>query len=448
MAVLACFALLPQLRAVTPTPDGCYPGYTTAEGCNALLNLTTGVGNTGVGWYALSATATGNANTAIGGGALALNTGNNNTAVGTLALFLNTAGDSNTAVGTGALFNNTGDDNTAVGRAALVANTTGGSNTAIGLNALGSNTTGSQNTATGHAALVNNTIGEKNTASGINALASNTTGSENTATGLSALVGNTTGSDNTAAGLSALANNTTGVANTAFGQSALVGNTTGSSNIALGQFAGSNLTTGNNNIDIGNANDAQAGEANTIRIGNSQSAATFIAGISGVSVMGTTVVVTGNGQLGTQPSSRRFKDQITRMDNASESILALKPVTFRYKPEIDHNRIAQFGLIAEEVEKVNPDLVVHDNDGKPFSVRYDQVNAMLLNEFLKEHKKVEQQDSRIREQEALITQLKNQLQATAASQQKQIDSLNAGLQKVSAQLEVSKPALKTVLNNQ
>jgi len=174
-----------------------------------------------------------------------------------------------------------------------------------------------------------------------------------------------------------------------------------------------------------------AGESNTIRIGDeSVQTATYIAGISGRTASGgAAVFVNSNGKLGTSTSSARFKEEIKPMGEASEAILALKPVTFRYKPEIDPKGIPQFGLVAEEVEKVNPDLVARDKEGKPYSVRYDQVNAMLLNEFLKEHRKNEEQ------------------QATIARQQKQIEALAAGLQKVSAQLEVIRPAPQTALNN-
>jgi hypothetical protein len=197
---------------------------------------------------------------------------------------------------------------------------------------------------------------------------------------------NTTGSDNTANGGSALFFNTTGSGNTANGFQALYRNATGSSNIALGINAGLNLTTGSNNIDIGNVGIAD--EANTIRIGtDGTQTKTFIAGISGTAVMGTPVKVNAAGQLGTVPSSQRFKDEIRPMDKASEAILALKPVTFRYKKEVDPEGIPQFGLVAEDVEKVNPDLVVRDSEGKVFTVRYEAVNAMLLNEFLKEHRK-------------------------------------------------------------
>ena len=250
---------------------------------------------------------------------------------------------------------------------------------------------------------------------------SNTEGIANTATGSAALFPNTTGNGNTATGGGALFPNTTGSVNTAIGEGALNSNTTGSNNIALGSEAGTNLTTGNNNIDIGNP--GRPGESGNIRIGTRQTK-TFIAGISGATVPGGVgVIVDTNGQLGTVVSSERFKTEAKPMDKASEAILALKPVTFHYKKDLDPEGIPQFGLVAEQVEKVNPDLVVRDAEGKVYSVRYDAVNAMLLNEFLKEHQTVQE--------------LK-----------KQVAERTAGLQKVSAQLELSKPAPETVLNKQ
>src|SRR5439155_971733 len=229
-----------------------------------------------------------------------------------------------------------------------------------------------------------------NTVLGDDALLNNFTGGSNVAIGFNALYSNTIGHLNTATGFDALYSNINGYANTANGASALYSNTTGNNNIALGVSAGFNLTTGNNNIYIGNA--GNNGEHNKIRIGTQEiQKATFIAGISGVTVPdGVGVVVGADGKLGTVVSSTRFKDEIKPMDKASEAILALKPVTFRYKQELDPNGIPQFGLVAEQVEKVNPDLVARDADGKPYTVRYDAVNAMLLNEFLKEHRKVEE----------------------------------------------------------
>jgi hypothetical protein len=303
-------------------------------------------------------------------------------------------------------------------------------NTAEGEDALFNLTTGTHNTAIGYHSLFTNTTGRNNTASGWEALEVNTTGIKNTATGCDTLHSNTTGSYNTANGVGALAHNTLGAYNTAIGFDALHSNTIGSSNIALGDSAGINLTTGNNNIDIDNQ--GVVGESNTVRIGTvGRQNRTFIAGISGVAVPdGVGVIVGGDGKLGTVVSSARYKDAIMPMDKASEAILALKPVTFRYKHELDPVGIPQFGLVAEQVEKVNPALVARDEQGKPYTVRYEAVNAMLLNEFLKEHKKVE-------DLEGIVTSLA----ATVKEQAAQI-------QKVSAQLEVNKTASQIVLNNQ
>src|SRR6266516_5015545 len=236
-----------------------------------------------------------------------------------------------------------------------------------------------------------------NTAEGTQALFSNTTGNANTATGVGALYKNTTGTGNTATGMAALGSNTTGIANTAIGTRALL-NATGNYNVALGDSAGEFLSTGDNNIDIGYNVVGVKGESNTIRIGNTDIIATYISGISGQTVVGgAAVFVDSSGKLGTMTASTRFSDQIKPMNKASEAILTLKPVTFRYKQEIDSKSIRQYGLIAEEVEKVDPDLVGRDKEGKPYSVRYDQVNAMLLNEFLKAHGKMEQQEATIAE---------------------------------------------------
>ena len=401
----------------------------------------------------------------LGTNALYRNTVDYNTAVGDSALFFNTTGLYNTADGYKALFHNTtGYQNTANGYQALYSNTSGAQNTANGFQALYRNIDGNFNTANGRLALYSNTTGFDNTANGLEALYSNITGSNNTANGNSALFSNTFGGLNTANGVLALANNTTGNNNTANGYGALlsnidgVGNTaygfealynnTGSYNVALN--GGYNLTTGSFNIDI--ANDGSAGESYTTRIGILQTRA-FISGIYGVMEGGTisAVYINSDGQLGTQapPSSRRFKKEIKPMEQASQAILGLQPVTFQYKR--DPTGTAQFGLIAEEVAKVDPDLVVRDAEGEIYSVRYEAVNAMLLNEFLKEHKKVE-------EQEATITQVKStaaKQEATIAQQQQEIKALSASLkeqaaqiQKVSAQLALRKPASQTVFNNQ
>ncbi len=335
--------------------------------------------------------------------------------------------------------------NTAEGNVALQNLTTGSNNTAIGNGALFNNTTGSQNTATGRAALFHNTTGFQNAAAGFGALFSNTSGFHNTAIGINALSSNTTGNHNTATGDLALVSNTTGNFNTVDGAHALVSNITGNLNIALGLAAGESLI-GSNNIDISNG--GVAAESNIIRIGNEVAFTdregvmhpahikTFIAGISGATAVGgVAVFVDSSGQLGTMTSSARFKDEIKPMDKASEAIFALRPVTFRYKRELDPKATPQFGLVAEEVATVDPDLVARDRDGKPYTVRYDQINAMLLNEFLKEHRKVE-------EQGATIAELKSGMQALAATVKEQ----TAQIQKVSAHLEASKPATQVVNN--
>jgi Chaperone of endosialidase len=355
-----------------------------------------------------------------------------NTFLGDNALIGNTTGRFNTATGAGALSNNTtGFGNTATGEDVLSSNTLGSVNTATGVSALRSNTTGTQNTATGADALENNRTGPNNTADGFKALQSNTEGMENTASGMQALYSNTRGFQNTAIGVHALSFNVQGHNNTAIGFEALLNNT-GSLNIAVGNGAGSNLTRSINNIDIGN--DGVRGENETIRIGNSTHVRTFIAGISGSTIAGTTVEVNAEGQLGVSPSSARFKDSIKPMGKASEGLYDLKPVAFRYKKEIDAASTSQFGLVAEDVEKVNSALVVRDKEGKPYSVRYNQVNAMLLNEFLKEHRKVEKLEATVAQQhqdfEAAVAELKGQIQ------------------KVSAQLELNKSAPQTVLNDQ
>src|ERR1019366_3658925 len=270
-----------------------------------------------------------------------------------------------------------------------------GGNTAERTNALFSLTSGTYNTAIGYEALYGNTTGKFNAANGAYALTANTTGTNNTANGVSALQDNTIGSDNTADGEGALGMNISGGNNTANGAGALQNNSTGSNNIALGVNAGQNLTTGSNNVDVGNT--GVAGESNTIRIGteNTQKKA-FVAGISGVTVAsGVAVIVGSNGQLGTVVSSERFKEAIEPMDKASEAILALKPMTFHYKHELDPEGIPQSGLVAEQVEKVNPDLVARDTNGKVYTVRYEAVNAMLLNEFLKQHRTVQEQQKEI-----------------------------------------------------
>jgi len=305
------------------------------------------------------------------------------------------------------------EGNTAEGQAALFSLTTGVANTAVGWLALNTLDTGKLNAAIGAGTLIGNTA------------------NQNTATGAGALFNNGTGGNNTANGVYALFYNLEGGDNTAIGIAALLSNTNGSNNVALGSGAGASATTGSNNVYVGAGMQGVAGESD----------ACYIKSIFGqTSATGIPVLINSNNKLGTTMSSKRFKKEIRPMDKASDALLALKPVTFRYKEEIDPTGTTQFGLVAEQVEKVNPDLVVRDAEGKPYSVRYDQVNAMLLNEFLKTHSKME-------EQEATIAHLKQELQATATHQQKQIKALTTGLQKVSAELETTKPAPQTVLNN-
>jgi hypothetical protein len=272
---------------------------------------------------------------------------------------------------------------------------------------------GSFNTAGGALALFSNRGGNFNSALGQGALFSNTDGASNTGTGAGALFNNTIGTGNTANGFQAL-NFNTGSGNTAIGYKALLHNTTGANNIALGTLAGTAVTAGDDNIDIGNF--GFAGESGTIRIGdNLLHTATFIAGISGVTVgNGIPVIIDNNGHLGTIVSSQRFKREIKPMDNASEQLFLLKPVVFRYQEEIDSSGSSQFGLVAEDVENVSPDLVVCDKEGKPYTVRYEQVNAMLLNEFLKDHRRAEAQQSKIEQQQKQIDALAAQLKEQAA----------------------------------
>ena len=435
--VLACLAFLPRAQAVSPPPDGGYSGFNTAEGVNALLSLGSGTFNTALGFSSLKADTTGSHNTAVGGQALLHNNGSYNTAVGENALVSNTTGSFNMALGQGALASNIG----------------GNGNTAMGFQALHGNTA-SGNVAVGYQALNEDALGTRNTANGYQALASNQGGVDNTATGFRALFSNTEdlfnlrGHRNTATGSQALFSNRIGRNNTAVGYRALYNNTDGGQNIALGFNAGSNIT-GDLNIDIGNAGVAL--EQSTIRIGTlGVRSRAFIAGIRGVTTgfaNAVNVVIDSAGQLGTLSSSKRFKKEIKSMDQTSEAILALKPVTFHYKS--DSSNTPQFGLIAEEVAKVNPDLVVRDENGEVYTVRYDAVNAMLLNEFLKEHRKVEEQQSKIQKQQGTISELK----ATVAQQQKGMEVLAAQLkeqaaqiQKVSAELETSKPAAQVVNN--
>jgi hypothetical protein len=381
---LLCFALLPWAQAVVPPPDGGYPKFNTAEGQKALFSLTTGSANTAVGWFSLESLATGSFNTATGAGTLLFNTADNNTALGAAAL----------------LFNTTAHDNTATGAAALLNNTTGNFNTATGAFALSSNTT-----------------------------FGGSSGHDNTAVGYDALLGNTIGAFNTALGAGALFSNTEGHRNTAVGSGAL-GISTGSNNTALGHQAGLTSGTGNNNVYIGEGVFGVAGENDHTYIRNINTTSVSGGGTDTVTINLTT------GLLGHLSSSRRYKQDIKPMESTSETLYQLKPVTYRYKKEIDSTQSPAFGLIAEEVAEVNPDLVARNAEGRPESVHYEMVNAMLLNEFLKAHCKIE-------EQEATIAQLKKEMETVVTRLKEQA----AQIQKVSAQIEVTKAVGQTALNN-
>jgi hypothetical protein len=421
--VFICLGLSPALQAVNPPPVGGYPGFNTATGDFALFSNdnTQGQFNTAIGFNALRSNTTGDHNTAFG-----LNT-----------LLFNTTGFQNMGVGGGCLRNNTnGNNNTAVGYQAMSANTTGDENVAIGFHALNANTTGIRHVAIGFEALASNTTGSNaSNAVGYQALQDNTTGNFNNAFGWRALANNTTGSGNIAMGDGAGDTTTTGGGNVSLGQNSDAG-TTGSNNIAIGNNAGG-ATTGSNNIAIGASVTGTGTVSNNIEIGlngdNVANNRTFIGNIRGVNVgqaNGITVIIDSDGQLGTANSSRRFKNEIKPLDQTSEAILALKPVTYHYN-DMDSEKAKQtpqYGLIAEDVAEVNPNLVVLDDGGQPLTVRYEAVNVMLLNEFLKEHRKVQELEKGM---QALAAQLKEQ-----ASQ----------IQKVSAQLELNQRAPRTVAN--
>ena len=383
-----------------------------------------GSGNTGDGAFAL----------------YVLNGGFSNTGIGYDSLRFLTTGSYNVAVGYQSLDQTNGSQNCAVGFQAMFSSTTGGQNAAVGMFALFGNTTGGFNTATGKSALQSNATGSFNTASGAQALCY-ATGHDNSALGSNALFNLTTGIENTASGSEALYQ-ATGNDNSALGFSALFNLTTGSNNVALGSNAGSNLTIGSNNIVIGANVVGNATDANVTRIGNSAQKKTFIGGIyNKIVANGVGVMVNSSGQLGTVQSSARYKTAIKPMAEASAPLLALKPVTFRYKDELDPEKVPQFGLIAEDVAKVDPDLVVRGENGQVTTVRYEAVNSMLLNEFLKEHAAFEKQQVTVRQQETAITQLRQMIaeeRSLIGWHQKQIEALTVGLQKVGAAVEVKK----------
>jgi hypothetical protein len=375
----------PKLFGVVPAPDGGYPGGNTAEGQNALLSLTGGTYNTAVGFLSMEGVTIGSFNTAVGAGSLLVGVAAESTAIGAAALLSSSGGFGNTATGAFAMFSDTdGDFNTATGDSALYHNTTGSANTAVGFNALASNTIGSQNTAVGEEALLNNTGGG---------------------------------------------------ANTAIGYLSLRNMTDGAYNVAVA--GGFNLQSGNFNIYIGN-DGGDSSESGHIRIGSGCcQTRTNIAGIWGVTYPGQAAVyVNSDGALGVALSSARFKRDIHNMDKSSETLFALRPVQFRYKEEIDPRGVEQFGLVAEEVEKVDPDLVLHDPDGTPYTVRYEQINAMLLNEFLKEHKAFVEEQNKVEKLEATVAGLLTNVKEQAAQ-----------IQKVSTQFELQRSTPQKVVNS-
>jgi len=346
--------------------------------------------------------------TATGYLALSQNTdGSANTATGAFALTANSSGRFNTATGAGALENNlTGSVNTATGVNALLNNTDGYANTATGVSALRSNTTGWQNTATGVSALRSNTEGIDNVAYGAQSLGANTTGLNNTSVGAFSMRFNETGTENTALGQSALRIGT-GSRSTAIGASALWSATGGDRNIALGWQAGYNIEAGGFNIAIGNRGDAA--DSNTIRIGNANHQRTFVAGVEGVMTGipdAVTVVIDSNGQLGTVNSSARYKEDINAMGDASERLLSLNPVTFHYKQAYANgDKPVEYGLIAEEVAQVFPELVVFDEDNQPQTVKYRLLSSLLLNELQKQNRELESLSGQVTEIEDLKMQI-------------------------------------------
>jgi hypothetical protein len=317
----------------------------------------------------------------------------------------------------------------------LLSNIGAGANTAVGSNTLVANTA-ARNTATGASALENNTTGFNNTANGFQALNFNDDANNNTATGAFSLSNNTSGDDNTATGVTSLNSNTSGGSNTAFGFSALLNNTTGFENIGVGHAAGQNVVTANHVIAIG---------ANALDVSNSCFIGQIYTNVQPqVGIDPDLVTINSSGRLGrANVSSRRYKHDIQPMHTASETIYSLRPVSFRYHKEYDQTQTIAFGLIAEEVAEVNPDLVGRNREGQPESVRYEQINAMLLNEFLKEHRKGEEQDCKIQQQESTIAELTSEIRTLATKVNEQASQL----QQMSAQLQINDAAAKEIAQN-
>lgn len=454
MAPINCYScVLAGLVVMAEPACAAFPSLDSDGNFNSgfgtlTLQFVSGSGNTAAGYEALTANTSGNGNTATGYQALHSNDADNNTATGYQALFANTTGGYNTAVGAWALY----------------ANTTGSGNTAVGMWALQVNKTGRDNTASGEGALMSNTRGSLNTASGREALRANTNGSVNTAVGMYSLYNNTTGSFNIGIGGFALESNLTGTRNTVVGNGALSFNTAGSNNIAIGYNA-AGQTSGSNNIVVGNP--GVAGENKAIRIGNQGTQIkTFIAGIRGATVTGGAVVVVSKaGQLGVQTSSRRFKQGIRPMGDASSALLKLKPVTFRYKEADEEGQTPkQFGLIAEDVARVLPELVLYDEFGRPETVAYQTLSSLLLNEFLKEHDKLAAVTTQTESQAWELRSIKAQAASAvakaemavrelslarvqAADREQELKALRADmvrLEKVTQQLMAGRPSTSSV----
>jgi hypothetical protein len=419
LITLACFGPLCGLQAVVPAPDGCYPNFTTAEGCDALNLLTTGAGNTGLGWRSLFSDTAGSFNTAVGAGALVLNNADSNTAVGAAALLLNTPGIENTAIGTAALlFNDSGALNTAVGAFTLFSNTTGSSNSAFGFNALQSNISSFGSSAFGHAALSNNDSSGAGLANG------------NSAFGEEALLDNVDGHSNSAFGFQALHSHLDGFGNSAFGDSALNSNVSGNLNTAIGDAAGA-LIAGSGNVCIGANVLANAADNNLTRIKNIGSNPI----VGGVNVVITGTNSNGDLPLGYASSSSRYKENIKPINKASERLFALRPVSFQAKGDAAH--IRHYGLIAEDVAKVDPELAVYNPQGQPETLRFDSINGMLLNEFLKEHNAFVEAQRKVEQQQNEIDVLKAELKEQRAL-----------IEKVSERVDLNRSTSQVVANNQ
>jgi hypothetical protein len=379
-------------------------GANTAVGANSLFYNTVGHYNAAFGRYTLYANVSGDSNVGLGEEALFYNvSGSDNVAVGFYALLDNASGYRNTALGSHALEKNTVSDNTALGFLALQLNSTGTSNTATGTTALLQNATGNRNTATGMQALYANTNGNNNTATGYNALYANTDGASNTADGVEALRFNTSGYHNTGSGAGALFSNTTGTENTAVGFRALYSNTTGSRNLALGLNAGRSLTTGSNNVDVANA--GTAGDAGVIRIGTAGSqTSTYIAGITTAHITGSPVYISSSGQLGVLASSERYKTAVVPVEAETSGLHKLRPV--RYHLRNDPSRAVQYGLIAEEVARVYPELVIRDERGTVQGVRYDELAPLLVKEMQHQQQTIQVQAAQLGDVGRQLAELK------------------------------------------